>query len=116
MNGWKKIEGTKVSVNVIGDEKSLVDDELNLVSESIGSWIAICRAVLDGTKYEVVKKETAQQPSDISLLTARVEALEAKWDERERQIADIGIQLEQDHKDDKEFLDTVCLFSGGKDD
>jgi len=118
MNGWKKIEGMQFSVNVVGDTIFLLTDDINLnmIIESTGSWVAICRAILDGTKYEVVKKETAQQPSDISLLTARVEALEAKWDERERQIADIGIQLEQDHKDDKEFLDTVCLFSGGKDD
>ena len=114
MNGWKKIEGMQFSVNVVGDTIFLLTDDINLnmIIESTGSWVAICRAILDGTKYEVVKKETVHRPS----LIARVEALEAKWDERERQIADIGIQLEQDHKDDKEFLDTVCLFSGGKDD
>ena len=73
----RKVKGTKVSISIVGDEKALVDDELNLVSESIGSWIAICRAILDGTKYEVVKKETLPRPS----LIARVEALEAKLNE-----------------------------------
>ena len=83
MNGWKKIEGMQFSVNVVGDTIFLLTDDINLnmIIESTGSWVAICRAILDGTKYEVVKKETAQQPSDISLLTARVEALEAKLNE-----------------------------------
>ena len=44
------------------------------VSESPEAWVKICRAILDGTKYEVVKKETVRRPS----LIARVEALEVE--------------------------------------
>ena len=74
MNKRKRIEGTDMTISLVGDNIELIDDDLGAIDAPRKVWIAICRAILDGTKYEVVKKETVHRPS----LIARVEALEVE--------------------------------------